>query len=239
MRGWWRTMGRGGLLLLLLGSVATGTAQACRHCTPYMTCTGGIMGAVLCYSDLFTCFQAGRCRGIIEVPDGANFALSILEDVPGAGPAESRTIALGGETGVGASAARLAARALGGTSSPAVVDAGLGAFEGGTALFRTPAGDGFALRLDRAGDRANVALSDLTGGRPGRPIALAELGADEALVARVTFEGRTRVVVFTAALRPATEAAARDEMRRAALREGATPTRAGTRPPFEVSVLDR
>ncbi len=239
MRGWWRRGGPG--LLLVLGLVAAaGDAHACAYCSPYSYCISHPMtGALLCYADGLTCIQSGRCRGGMMMEDGVSFALTILENVTLGGTSPFRTIALGAEPGVGTSAARLAMRALGGASEPAIVEAGLGLFMGGTALFRTPAGDGFALRIEPGGEQASVAVSGLAGGNPARPLALAELGKDEALVVHVPFEGRTRVLVLTVAGGPEAERAARDAKRREVLRAGPTPRRADPRPPFEVSVLDR
>ena len=222
--GWW--------LGLALGVMVAGNAIACMNCTQYNTCAGSHMGASMCLAGDWSCFQAGRCVGPIAVEDYALIGVTLLEDAAGSSRMPSRVVPTIGESAVGRSAVRIA-DAAGGT----ILYSGTGYFAGGTAVFRAPSGDGFTLRLDREGDGARVSVHALAAGRPGRVLAHERLDGSGALVVRVPFGGRTRVLVFTAAAGTEDQKRDRDAAARRELKE--LPAPADMRPPFELQVLDR
>jgi hypothetical protein len=152
----------------------------------------------------------------------------------------SRVAPLAGEFAVGRGAARIAGRALGGdVSEQAVLYSATGFFEAGAAAFRSQQGDGFTLRREQDGNGTHLTVSALAGGRPGRVLASEHVDDGEALVVRVPFEGRPRLLVLTAALVPAAEADARQAAAQRELRASAAGRPQPLRPPFEVEVLDR
>jgi hypothetical protein len=193
--------------------------------------------------DGLVCMIGGRCSGIgLFEPPGtiSSLQVSLLEDSPGmaaAGP--SRRVTVPDGVAVGRQAALLASRAARGAIEPRIVFSLAGAMEGGTAVFRSPAGDGFALARQSDGPGAHLVVSALESGRPGRTLADERVSGEEALIVRVPFEGRTRVLVVQAATLSEAEARERDPAIRRALQAGQIGRPQQLRPPFELSVLDR
>ncbi len=233
MRGWTIGMWLG---LLLAGA---GAAQACSNCTVWNGCATSSYGALICLSNDWACWQAGRCTiSTVSEDAAAAVAVTLLEDAGGtAGPA-ARVVPLAGELAVGRGAARVAGRALGGAPADGdILYTGFGYFDGGTVAFRSPTGDGFTLRREPEGAATRLTVRDLADGRPGRVLARERLGRDDALAVRVTLEGRARLLIVSAASLSAAEDAAR---KAAAKREVAAigGARRQAPPPFQMEFVE-
>jgi hypothetical protein len=210
-------------------------ARACLVCSPSMFCASGAQGAYFCVGDGSFCAMAGRCFGPRMIPFQAMIQLTLLEDSPAlAGDGSSRTVRGAGAIAVGRQAARIA-----GGDGSAVVFSVVGYHEGGTAVILSPAGDGFALRREGEGRGARIEVLAVTGGQPGRVLARERLEADDALVVRVPFGGRTRVLVLQAATLPAAEAELRETAVRRALEESRVGVLQADHPPFELRLVER
>ena len=102
-------------------------------------------------------------------------------------------------------------------------------------------GDGFTLKREREGRGASATVCALAGNGPGRELARERpVGEDDALVVRVPFEGRPRVLVLQASTlprirRPAKRRRGGDR----AIRDAFFARPQPTRPPFELRVIDR
>lgn len=240
--------GRGTRAALALAALAAlaGAGQAraqCRACSTDLFCMDSHGGAYVCLGNGDACVMGGRCRpgggGPYLGDDAATIQLTVLEDAPGLGGiGVARLVRGAGPLAVGRHAQRLAREAAGGAAAePAIVFSAVGSGEGATAVFRSRAGDGFALRRDADGRGATVAIRAVRAGRPGPLLARERLGEDDALVVRVRLDGRPRVVVVQAPTLPRSEAEAREREARAALR-GANGARPGVHaPPFELDVV--
>lgn len=223
-----------GTLLALLGG--HGTAAACQSCDSEMFCVSTLRGGVLCIGDGFWCSMAGKCSGT-HYYEG-NFAMAqvtLLEDIAAVpAPGRSRVVRGVGELSVGREAARVVRRAVPvPAGDPAIVFSGVGVILGGTAAFRSERGDGFTIRRDGAGRGARVTVCELAGERAGRVLAQERLGEHDALVARVTLDGRPRVLVLQAPTLPEAEARERHERCRRELAASAAQRPVPQRPPFE------
>ncbi len=212
-------------------------AEACAVCSEYNFCQTTASGASACLGNGLWCMQSGRCRSFLKYGD-AMIQLALLEDSPvlaAGGP--SHVVRHAGAMAVGRSARRIAA---GGREAGAGVRFSLlGYQETGTTMFKTPSGDGFALRREREGRGARVEVLAIAAGLPGRTLARERLDADDALVVRVPFEGRTCVLVLQAATLPPAEAAARAAAARREVEESAAESLVSERPPFEFDWLER
>jgi hypothetical protein len=145
-----------------------------------------------------------------------------------------------GPVAVGRHALRIArGPGAGSGSDEAIVFSGRGYAEGGTAVFRSPTGDGFTLTRESDGRGARLRVCALAGGMPGRLLANERVGEDDALVVRIPFEGRTRVLVLQAPTLPRDEALRREGEAARAVREAGFGRSEPFRPPFELQVLDR
>jgi hypothetical protein len=227
-----------GMWVVVVAAGCAAGAQACANCSPDMWCVSAARGALLCLGDGNACLMAGRCIGSSRLPDQAMIQLTLLEDSPAlAGGGPSRLLRGAGEIAVGRQAVRIAAGGAGDGGD--VVFSLAGYHEGGTAVFRARAGDGFALRRERDGRGARIEVLALAGGWPGRPLARERVDADDALVVRVPFEGRTCILVVQAATLPAAEAASREAAARRELQESRAGQPRADRPPFELRVLER
>lgn len=219
---------------------AEARAFNCQACGGDMFCHAADNGAFVCIGSGEACFMGGRCRRAGPSPyyEGtAMIQLTVLDDAPGLGAiGRSRVVRGSGPLAVGRHAQRVAREAAGGAAGePAIVFSGVGAGEGATVAFRSRQGDGFTLRRDAEGRGARVQVRALVAGRPGAPLARETLGEHDALVVRVTLEGRTRVVVVQAPTLGADEGAALEREARFALR-GANGARPGPQAvPFEMA----
>ena len=174
------------------------------------------------------------------VSDESVIGLTLLEDVSPATGGIARVMPLAGAAPVGRGVSGLASRALGtGAGEPAVVYSAAGYFEEGTAAFKSQQGDGFTLRRDNEGRGARLTVCALSGGRPGRILARERLGEDDALVVRVPFGGRTRVLVVTAATISKEESARRQGAALHELSTGPGVAQKPVEPPFELQIFDR
>ena len=235
MRGW--TIGLWlGLVLVSAGADAT---RACTSCTPWSYCQQSRMGALLCLGNGYGCTQGGKCNGPGMVEDSAIIGLTLLDDAPVESGPLSRVAQQAGPAVVGRAAARIAGQVLGaGVSETGVLYAGVGFFDEGTAAFRSAQGDGFTLQREHDGRGAHLTVRALAGGQPGRVLASERLGEDDALVVRVPFEGRRRVLVVTAALVSAAEAESRQAAAQRELAASAASGKLPQKPPFELELLE-
>jgi hypothetical protein len=223
----------------LLSAAGADLAVACKGCGADMFCAEVPMGAYFCIGSGDACAMAGRCRS--ESPGGyvddfAMVQLTLLDDAAGMTRLGAARIVRGaGQAAVGRQAARLARATAGpAAAEPAIAFSGVGAGEGVTVAFRSRRGDGFTFRRDADGRGARVAVRALVNGRPGPVLARERLGEQDALLVRVTLDGRPRVLVVMAPTLPGTEAEPREREARLALRgeNGAWP---GARElPFEL-----
>jgi hypothetical protein len=239
MRRWMIGMG-----LVWVAALGAGTAQACMMCGTSLECSWSPAGGRWCISGNAVCVMGGACAGsprpqsILE--DAGAIQMTILEDAPGASPVPARLVANAGAVAVGRHALRIARGSRAGFSDDgAIVFSGRGYAEGGTAVFRSPTGDGFTLARESDGRGARLRVCALAGSQPGRLLASERLGEDDALVVRVPFSGRTCVLVLQAPTLPRDEAVRRDGEASRAIREASFGRPEPTRPPFELSVLDR
>jgi hypothetical protein len=221
-------------LVVMLAGLAPG-AMACQTCTTDLYCNQGGHGAMLCMGDGNVCGLAGRCTGFLSMADVASLQVTLLDASPGTVSAvPSRVVRNAGEITVGREAGRLAGGAMG---DP--VFSLTGVHEGGVAAFVAPAGDGFALRRENAGRGAWITVYALDNGRIGRVLGHERIDAEDAMVIRVPFDGRTRTLVLQAANLPTIEAARRDDRVRRELRESHSLTRAlPARAPFELRLFE-
>ena len=198
----------------------------------------------MCLADGGACLLAGRCAGHMGFqPDSRPLIhLTILADSPAlarVGP--SRVVREAGEAALGREAVRVAGGSWSVAPDGGVLYSGFGSMEtgeGAVAAFRSPRGDGFTLERASDGRGARLTVRELAAGRPGRLLASERVGERDALVARVTLNGRPCVLVVQAPTLPGAEAGARAE---AALRElrDSDPGRVETPiPPFEIRILN-
>ncbi len=238
MRRWWMGMGWGLALVLQAGA-----AGACALCSSDLQCMLAQGGAQWCISGHGSCALAGVCtmrfRNIDPIEAGASVQLTLLEDVPGAGFAPARVVHGAGPLSVGRRALRIA-RGPGADmgADAAIVWSGHGLVTGGTGLFRSPAGDGFAISRESDGRGARVRVQALMGSMPGRVLADERLDETDALVVRVPFENRTRVLVVQGQTLGAEEWKRRSAEAEREQRLPMTATAPGTKPPFELDVTD-
>lgn len=243
----WNGMGRQVVELAGVAAIAVacaaGEARAvCQGCGADLLCTPVPVGAGFCVGNGKACFMAGRCvgGGGGYYDSFAMVQVSVLEDAPGLPRiGRARVVRGAGPVSTGRRAPAVARRAAGGAAGEAaLVWSGVGLGEGVTAAFRSRTGDGFTLRRDAAGRGARVQVRALAGGRPGEPLADETLGEHDALVVRVTLEGRPRVLVLQAATLRGAEAQARERDARLALRGGEGAPLDPLAPPFELDAVD-
>jgi hypothetical protein len=233
-----------GMGLVWATALGAGAAQACMTCGPGLSCEWSTAGGRWCISSNQMCMISGLCSssssprlpsqalGMIEV--------TILEDAPGANVVPARVVPGAGQVSVGRHALRIARGPDSGFADDgAILFTGRGFAEGGTAVFRSPTGDGFTLVRETEGRGARLRVCALAGGSPGRVLASERVGEEDALVVRVPFGGRTRVLVLQAPTLPDGEAQRRETAAAEAIREAGFGRPVPARPPFELSVLDR
>ncbi len=224
-----------GWSMVLVALAWAGVAQACGTCNADLSCASGGRGGQICLGDGVSCFMLGRCFGPGLVADQALVQMTLLADSPalafGSGMRRARTL---DGVAVGRQAARLA-----GAPGAEILYSGSGIHEGGTAAFRSPLGDGFTLGRENDGRGAWLTVCALAGERAGRVLARERLDEDEALVVRVPFGGRMRVLVVSAATVPAAEAQVRMSAARRELRAVAPAGPAPQQPPFELKLIER
>ncbi|HVP14081.1 MAG TPA: hypothetical protein VMS88_00975 [Terriglobales bacterium] len=203
-----------------------------------MRCLSSSTGALFCLGSGAYCVMAGPCPGLgRKVPDSM-VQLTILEDSPVlARGGSARVLRSAGPVAVGSSARRIAGAGM--ESNARILFTAWGYHGGGVPAFKTRTGDGFAIRREGDGRGARIEVLALEAGRLGRTLARERLDADDALVVRVPFEGRTRVLVLQAATLPTPEAEARATAAQREIRESMPAPLAGERPPFELIMLDR
>lgn len=231
-------------LALMVVAFTRPAAASCVTCSSEMYCADSPRGAWFCLGDGNACVMAGRCMG----SGGGGFLdggmsmiqVSLLEDSPGLMTlGVSRRERAVGPVAAGRQATRIARAATGGGVEPAILYSGLGYGEGVTVAFRSKQGDGFTLRRDADGRGARLTVRSLLGGRPGRVLANERVDENDALLVRVTLDGRTRLLVLQAATLPKPEAMDREELVKRELRDAAFGRPADARPPFELRALDR
>ena len=188
--------------------------------------------------------MGGGCSSTSRPPlpleDMGMVQITVVEDGPGASPTPARLVRDAGPVAVGRQALRLArGPGAGSGGDEAIVFSARGYAEGGTAVFRSSTGDGFTLTRESEGRGARLRVCALAGGMPGRLLANERVGEEDALVVRVPFEGRTRVLVLQAPTLPRDEALRREGEAGRAIREAGFGRAEPTRPPFELRVLDR
>lgn len=199
--GWWWV----GLVAAWCGFACPAAAE-CQVCNQDMFCSVSPAGGAICLGSGNWCAMAGRCGGRRGFFDGSGMVqLSLLEGTsPGAGTRVKRGH---GPIAVGDHARRMAGGA-------ALVFSAVGTIDGASAQFLAPEGDGFVLRRESFGRGARVVVRALEGERPGRVLADERLDEFDALVTRVRFGGRERVLVVQAATLGAAEGRERDERAR-------------------------
>jgi hypothetical protein len=232
-----------GMGFLWVAALGAGAADACMICGPGMNCAWSPAGGRWCLSGSAVCMMGGACAaysmpqlppeelGVVQV--------TIVEDASTAGGAPARVVRGAGRVLVGRAAAMVARGGRGFAADDAVVFSARGYTEGGTAVFRSPGGDGFTLAREPDGRGAHLRVCALAGSLPGRVLADERVGEEDALIVRVPFEGRTRLLVLESATLPRTEAQRRDDDAGRALREWGASRPEPSRPPFELKVLDR
>ncbi len=239
MRRW--MIGMAVVWAVALGAAA---AQACMICGTSLDCAMSPAGGRWCISGNAVCVVGGACMTStlhpIPLEELGLVQMTILEDAAGAGAAPAKRVPGAGEVAVGREAIRIAR----GPRAPfagdeAIVFSGRGYSEGGTALFRSGTGDGFTLSIEADGRGARVRVGALAGAMPGRVLADERVGENDALVVRIPFEGRTRVLVLAAATLPRAEALQREKAAASAIRESGFASPDPVKPPFELRVLDR
>jgi hypothetical protein len=229
-----------GLWVAVVAVALAGVADACMNCTFENECAIGYHGALLCFSAPLACAQVGKCAFYVMSDGGGGDAGTIdFTLLEGAGlPLGERThrARLAGGIAVGHTAARAAGEALGSRREPEVLYSATGFSEECTVAFRSPSGDGFTLQRENVGREARLTVSALSGHHAGRVLAQEQLGADEALVVHVPFEGRMRVLVVSATRRPLAEATAHQAAARRELASDAGTM--GRQPPFAMEVVE-
>jgi hypothetical protein len=235
--GWWWA------LALTVTPWLTAPAQACLQCTVDMWCMESPKGGALCLGAGDWCAMAGKCSGGRggSMDGYAMVQLSLLEESAAfAVPLETARVQRGiGPLAVGRHALRAARGARGLRASDAdVLFSGVGVLDGTSAVIRSAQGDGFVLRRERDGRGARVTVRELQGDRPGRALAEERLGEQDALVVRVTLDGRPRVLVVQAATLPLAEGREREGRCQRAIEELGVRRMPGEAPPFELRALD-
>lgn len=233
--GWWW------VIAIAVSWAWSAPARACQVCTGEMWCTEAQRGGGLCLGTGDWCAMAGKCSGGAggRLNEYASVQLTLLED--SSAPAEplARVQRGVGPLAVGRHAQR-AARGAGasrGADAP-VLFSGVGVFEGGPAAIRSARGDGFVLSRTREGRGARIRVRELQGDRPGRTLAEERLDDRDALVVRVTLDGRPRVLVLQAATLPLFEARAREQECRRVIGELPSARSPWEPPPFELRAID-
>ena len=239
MRRWMIGMG-----LVWVAALGAGAAQACMMCGTDLVCSWSPVGGRWCVSGNAVCVMGGACGagGPSKLPldELGVIQMTILEDAPGTSPVPARLVANAGPVAVGRHAIRIARGPRAAFADDgAIVFSGRGYTEGGTAAFQSSTGDGFTLTRESDGRGARLRVCALAGGMPGRLLANERVGEDDALVVRIPFEGRTRVLVLAAPTLPRDEAMRREGEAASAIREAGFARPEPTRPPFELRVLDR
>lgn len=232
--GWWW------VVAVVVCGAWSAPVRACQVCTSEMWCTDAQRGGGLCLGTGDWCAMAGKCTGGAggRLNEYAMVQLTLLEDVPGAAAPLARV-----QRGVGAlSVGRHAQGALRGSGVSRVPDApvlfsGVGVFEGGPAAIRSARGDGFVLSRSREGRGTRIRVRELQGDRPGRTLAEERLDDRDALVVRVTLDGRPRVLVLQAATLAPAEARSREEECRRVIGETPSARLPGEPPPFELRAI--
>lgn len=207
-------------------------AAECQQCTEEMFCAVSPTGGSICLGSGNWCAMAGRCgtrRGYFD-----NFGMVQLSLLEGTASGAGTRVRRGhGPVAVGDHARRAAGGA-------ALVFSAVGTIDGASALFRAPEGDGFVLRREAVGRGARVVVRALDGERPGRVLADERLDEFDALVTRVRFGGRERVLVVQASTLGAAESREHSErVRREIARAMPLETGAPTGElPFELRAID-
>ena len=224
-----------GWSVVLVALAWAGVAQACGTCNADLSCASGGRGGQGCLGDGISCFMLGRCFAPGVVADQALGQVTLLADSPALafGSGMRRAWTPDG-VAVGRQAARLA-----GAPAAEILYSASGIHEGGTAAFRSPLGDGFTLGRESDGRGAWLTVCALAGERAGRVLARERLDENEALVVRVPFGGRTRVLVVGAATLPVAEAQVRMNAARRELRASVPADPAPQKPPFELKLIER
>lgn len=228
-------------LLLTLSALPGESMAQCMTCGPGLRCTQTTLPvAQACLELPFNCILSGFCiaKGgrYIDGLESSVVGITLLEPSGTITP-PPRTLLRAGRALIGLEAARaMKSRVSSASPEPEVVFSTL--LHGGvgsTIALRSPLGDGFALRRDRAnGERLSVIA--LENGRPGRVLASERLGEDDLLIVPVRFGGRTRVVALQSLRARSDDLDSRLAPWRSAMAEGAPA--AESMPPFEVEAID-
>jgi hypothetical protein len=239
MRRWWFGMG-----WVVAAALCVVPARACLMCSSSLVCVWSPNGATWCIAGNSLCMLGGACGGkgsIDGLFDGdlPEMQFSIVEPPAGSSLTSARVATGVGPVSTGRQALRIAQVDRGAAGYDALVFTGHGVAGPGTAVFSTPAGDGFALSIQGEGRGAHVRVSALLGRGPGRPLADEHLRGDDALVVSVPFEGRPRLLVLQASVLTRPERERLDEDAAREVRESSFGQPQPTRPPFELRVLDR
>lgn len=218
-------------------ATAPASAGSCMQCNANMWCEQSAAGGALCVGSGDWCAMAGKCRnGGGGFLDGyAMIQMTVLEDAPGASGAPSRVRRGAGVTTVGDEARRAARGGFG--ADPEIVFSGVGVLDGTSAVFRSRAGDGFVVFRERDGRGARVRVREWLGHRAGRVLADERIGEFDAMVVRVTLDGRPRQLVLQAPTLPVHEGREREARCRQAIAQSTKPFATGDLP-FELQALD-
>jgi hypothetical protein len=222
---------------LLMLAPASPVRAACQTCGPGLYCMetqAGGARACLAWSGM--CLLSGPCyagggRNLDGFGAETALAFTLLDDGAPVGTAPRAIPGLGRDA-VGRGAARLLRdRMRMAVDENGLVWSALLFGEGHDIAVRDGRREGFSLRLERGRGMARAVVRALEGGRPGRVLASEPLRGDDALVVRVTLDGRPRLLVVQPQELRAGERDARITALLAGMGEPAAP---GTPPPFDI-----
>jgi hypothetical protein len=180
---------------LLALAWTAGDAAACRVCDPWFHCVEQTPGARVCVEAPLACSMIMPClapgQRVPDSPEEGLMTWTLFDaETPGAPRVETEAgpLALGEE-----------ARGGSGAGHGRLVEAMLAHGRDFAVMLVDALEAGFAIRREESGGVARVEVLEVTGGRAGRTLAGGLLGERDRLVARVTVEGRERVLVLQAA----------------------------------------
>ena len=238
MRRWWIGMG-----IVVAAALGAGSARACMMCSTSLTCVWSPAGARWCIGGNAVCVLGGTCSlgaaPSLPADEVPMLQMSLLESPAGALPAASRVVASAGPVSTGRNALRIAGADRDAGGDERILFSGRGMAGGGTGVFRTRMGDGFTLTFEHDVRGTQATVCALAGNGPGRELARETLGEDDALVVRVPFEGRPRVLVLQVSASSGFQSRQRGDEADQAIREASLGRTQPTRPPFELRVIDR